>query len=367
MQAMRVVAEHRSSSDRLRTGIIGTQRGLNALRVLGLALGLVVIAAVFEIQRPQFASVANLLTLLRSMASLGMIACAQMLVILVGEIDLSIGAVYGLAPVATAALWLGGGSLTTTTSLLPALLFGLGLAIAVGLLNGFLVLKAGVPSFIVTLGTLNIAQGLQLLIDNAATFTPQFNDPPPHGWELSLFHTLGGATLPLGIPTEALWLVGALVVFWLLRHRTVFGFRLLAIGGNPEAAKTARLPVTKYKYLVFLLSSLMAGLAGLVDFSYVGSVGPTDAGSLLFSVIAAVVIGGASLAGGRGTVAGTLLGIILLGVLNNGLALLGVGSYAQLLFIGLVTIIAVWLDIVSQHLIRRAGQRAAERRSGEAA
>lgn len=349
----------------LLTSLLGSQRGLNGLRVLGLAAGIVVIVGSFAAQRPEFLSLPNIMTLFRSMVSLGMIAFAQMLVILVGEIDLSVGAVYGLSAVGTAALWLGGGSLAITSSLLPSVLFGVALALGFGFLNGLLVIQAGVPSFIATLGTLNVAQGLQLLLDNAVTFTPQYNSPPPPGWELAAFNDLGARTLPFGIPAEILWLFVSLIVFWVLRHRTVFGFRLAAIGGNPAAAQTARLPVKKYKYVVFLLSSLMAGLAGLVDFSYVGSVGPTDAASLLFSVIAAVVIGGASLNGGRGSMSGTFLGVILLSVLNNGLALLGVGSYAQLLFIGTITVVAVWIDIVSQRLIRRVGNRAAQRQTNE--
>lgn len=339
---------------------LGTQQGLNSLRLLGLTIGIILIALAFGAQKPEFFSMSNQLTLLRTMVPLGMIALAQMLVILVGEIDLSVGAVYGLAAVATGAFWLGGGAAPFTVPFLPALAIGLGLAAAAGLVSGFLVLKAGLPSFIATLALLNVAQGLQLLIGQAATFTPEYNEPLPPEWELSIFRALGQVEILPRMPIEILWLVAAAIVFWLLRHRTVFGFRLVAIGGNPEAARVARLPVKKYKYIVLLISSVVAGIAGIVDFSYVGSVGPTDAGSLLFSVIAAVVIGGASLNGGRGTVLGTLLGVILLSLLNNGLALLGVGSFAQLLVIGLVTIAAVWIDIVSQKLIRRAGQRAAE-------
>jgi ribose/xylose/arabinose/galactoside ABC-type transport system permease subunit len=314
---------------------LGTQQGLNSLRLLGLAVGICVIALAFGIAHPQFFGLGNQLTLLRSMVSLGIIAFAQMLVILVGEIDLSVGAVYGLTAVGTAALWLGGGAIPVSAPLLVALAFGLALAALAGLLNGFLVLRAGLPSFIATLGLLNVTQGLQLLIGNAATFTPDYNEPLPSEWERTVFKLLGGQEIGAGIPSEIIWLLIALILFWFLRHRTIFGFRLVAMGGNPEAARVARLPLTKYKYLVFLLSSLSAGVAGILDFSYVGSVGPSDAGSLLFSVIAAVVIGGASLNGGRGTVLGTLLGVVLLSLLNNGLALLGVGSFAQLLFIGM--------------------------------
>lgn len=339
------------------SALLGTQKVLNSLRTLGLALAIVLIAAVVQSQRSAFLSPENLLTLARSMVALGIVAFAQLLVILLGEIDLSVGAVYGLASTVMATLWLGGGSLTLTAPLVVALVAGLAAALLAGAVNGFLIVRVGLPSFITTLGIMNVADGLSLMIGNATTFTPAYNDPLPPAWELSVFHGLGGALMANRVPVETLWLIAAFVVFWVLRHRTVFGFRLMAMGGNAEAARVARLPLHKYKYAVFLLSALMAGVAGIIDFSYVGSVGPTQSSSLSFQVIAAVVIGGASLNGGRGSIVGTLLGVILLALLNNGLALLGVGSFVQLLFIGLVTIGAVWLDLVSQKLIRRAGQR----------
>ncbi|MDW6023521.1 ABC transporter permease [Mesorhizobium sp. BAC0120] len=339
--------------------LLGKQKVLTSLRTIGLALAILLIAAIVYSQRAAFLTPENLLTLARSMVALGIVAFAQMLVILLGEIDLSVGAIYTLAGTVTATLWLGGGNLPFTTALLPALLAGLGVALVAGFLNGFLTVKAGLPSFIATLGVLNATDGLSLMVSNATTFTPAYNEPLPPEWELAFFHNLGGALLPWNIPVEVLWLVAAFIVFWVLRHRTVFGFRLVAMGGNPEAAVVARLPLRKYKYAVFMLSGLMAGLAGILDFSYVGSIGPMQSSSLSFQVIAAVVIGGASLTGGRGTIVGTLLGVILLALLNNGLALLGVSSFVQLLFIGLVTIGAVWLDLISQKLIRSAGQRAA--------
>jgi len=134
------------------------------------------------------------------------------------------------------------------------------------------------------------------------------------------------------------------VVFWVVRHRTLFGFRLLAVGGNPDAARVARLPIAKYKWVVFMLSTFMAAVAGILDFSYVGSVGPGSGLSLTFPVIAAVVIGGASLNGGRGTIAGTLIGATLLAVIRNGLAIMGVGSYGALIVTGVVIIGAVAFD-----------------------
>jgi ribose/xylose/arabinose/galactoside ABC-type transport system permease subunit len=335
---------------------------INSLRTLGLVLAIVVIAAFVQSQHEAFLSFNNQMTLLRSMVALGMIAFAQKLVILLGEIDLSVGSIYGLTSISMATLWIGGGALPFSLPLLPSLFIALAIAACFGMINGLFVVRANLPSFIVTLGMLNIAEGLQLLVSKAQTFTPAYSDPLPPAWELAFFKSIGGASLPLGAPSATLWLLLAFVVFWFLRHRTVFGFRLAAMGGNPEAARVARLPIMKYKLLVFLISGLMAGLAGIIDFSYVGSVGPRQAGSLTFSVIAAVVIGGASLMGGRGTILGTLLGVALLALLTNGLALMGVGSFAQLLFIGMVTIGAVWLDQGSQVLIRRAAQKSAAKR-----
>jgi ribose/xylose/arabinose/galactoside ABC-type transport system permease subunit len=351
--------------DESKSAPFSAHKMLNSLRTLGLLLAILIIGAIVQSQRPSFISPENLLTLARSMVALGMIAFGQMLVILLGEIDLSVGAVYGLAGLMTATFWLGGGALSFTTPLIFALALTLVVALCIGMLNGFFIVRAGLPSFIVTLGMLNVCDGLSLLTSKATTFTPAYNDPLPPQWELDLFNALGGRRLTFDVPVEILWLAAAFVVFWILRHRTVFGFRLRAMGGNPEAARIARLPLKKYRYVVFVVSSLMACIAGILDFSYVGSVGPSQSGSLTFSVIAAVVIGGASLNGGRGSVVGTLLGVVLLAMLNNGLALLGVGSFAQLLFIGVVTIGAVWLDLGSQKLIRAAGQRSAQKQKAE--
>jgi ribose/xylose/arabinose/galactoside ABC-type transport system permease subunit len=190
-----------------------------------------------------------------------------------------VGAVYGLAGITTATLWLGGGGLPFTTPLLVALALGVGIALLAGLINGFFTVRAGLPSFIATLGMLNVADGLSLLTSNGATFTPAYNNPLPPSWELTLFHGLGGALIASNVPVETLRFVAAFCLFWLLRHRTVFGFRLMAMGGNPDAARVTRLPLRKYKYIVFLLSSLMAGIAGIIDFSYVGSIGPSQSWS----------------------------------------------------------------------------------------
>lgn len=329
---------------------------LERLRTLGLVLAIILIGLFFQSQRSTFLSGDNLLTLLRSMSSLGIIAFAQLLVILLGEIDLAVGAIYGLVSTSLAVLWLGGGSLPFTLPFLPALAGALLIGLLAGALSGFLTAYLKIHSFIATLGLLSLASGTELLISNASTFNPAYNTPPPPSWELQFFQALGGTRLPFGIPIQVLWLALFFGVFWFLRHRSIAGFRLLAIGGNPKAAAIARLPIRRYRMAVFVISALMAATAGILDFSYVGSVGPNSAGQLNLQVIAAVVIGGASLMGGRGTIWGTLLGAMLLAVLANGLALLGIGAFAQLLFVGFVTIGAVILDRVTSDLgSRRRG------------
>ena len=276
------------------------------------------------------------------MSSLAIVALGLTFVIIIGELDLSIGAVYGLAAMVCGLLWTGG------MPLWLALVAGLGAAAGVGAVNATLTTFAGIPSFIVTLGALNLVQGTTLLISDALPINPEF-DPEqqvPAG-ELDLFTSLARADLPLDIPIQVLWLAVVALVMTVLLHRSLFGFRLLAMGGNPEAARLARLPLRRYKFAVFVLCSFLAGLAGILDFSFLGSTDPNSGLSLTFPVFAAVVIGGASLTGGQGTVIGTLSGALLLTLLTNGLNLLGVGAYAQLMFVGAVTIAAVGVDRLS--------------------
>lgn len=329
--------------------------GITSLRTYGLLIAIVLIGFFFWLQNPAFANTNNIFQLLRSMTSLAMIAFAQMLVIVTAELDLSVGAVYGLTATTLAVFWLGAGnSPFEPWHFFAALLVAIGVALACGATNAFFTTVVGIPSFIATLGMLSIAQGLELLLSNAGSFNAAFFFPAPDPGQLEAFRFLGFTTLPFGIPIQVLWLGVAFVVFWIIRHRTLFGFRLLAIGGNADAARVTRLPVRKYKFIVFMLAAFMAGLAGILDFSFVGSIGPGSGTALTFPVFAAVVIGGASLAGGRGTVFGTLMGVVLLAIIANGLAIMGVPSFVRLVFIGAVTIGAVSIDVIAQRASRRA-------------
>ena len=316
--------------------------GTSFLRVGGLAIAVLIIAAIFSIHtHGEMLTTANLLGIVRSVSTTAILSLGLLFVIVAGEIDLSFANLYGLSTNVIAALWLLHG-----TSVYVAILIAFAVATAVGSFNAFFTAVVGVPSFIATLGSSTLIFGFTLLIGNTQTFSAQF--PPPghtidHG-QLQVFSNLSQFVLPFKFPMQGLWTLALLVVFGFLLGRSLFGFRLKAIGGNREAAKLARLPVRRYIFVAFILSAWMACLAGLLDFAYVGSAGPNDGQTNLFPVFAAVIIGGASLSGGRGTIIGTFTGALLLAVLNNGFALEAAGPFAQQMLLGVVTIAAVVLD-----------------------
>ncbi|HZQ02633.1 MAG TPA: ABC transporter permease [Gaiellaceae bacterium] len=307
-------------------------------RVIGLTVSVGIAMLVFSIINSNFAKTGNLIEMIRSMSSLGLMALGLTLLIIVGELDLSVGATYGLAAMLMGKVWLSGVPFPV------AFVIGLATGATVGLVNGGLTLVVGMPSFIATLATLNVAQGLTLWISNAQSIAPAFGNPAPPKWQLGWFSALGATILPFSIPIQVVWLIGLAIVVGFLLHRSLFGFRLFAIGGNLHAARTAKLPVTKYKLVTFVLCGTLAALAGILDFSFLGSTDPSAGSSLLFPVFAAVVIGGASLSGGRGLIVGTVLGALLLATLTNGLSIIGVGSYGQLIFVGAAIAGAVALD-----------------------
>lgn len=314
-------------------------RGPAVGRIVGVWLTIAIAMAMFQWLNGAFLSGDNLIDLIRATSTLAIVALGQTVAIIAGELDLSIGSTYALAATVMAVVWI-----DKDAGIWMALAAGLVAGVIVGLANAFLVVILRIPSFIVTLGMLSVVAGLTLQVGESKSFTPGFMDPPMDPGELDVFNAIG-ASQPWGVPAQVLWLVAAAVVFGVLLHLTLFGFRLRAIGGNPEAARVARLPAGRYRVAAFVLCSTTAALAGIIDFSFVGATQATASGSsLTFPVFAAVIIGGASLAGGSGTVVGTLTGALLLGVLSNGLALNGVGGGYQLIFTGAITIAAVALD-----------------------
>lgn len=321
-----------------------------ALRMGGLFLAIILVALVIFIIKPNSANVDVGISVLRAMSSVAIMSLGLLLVIVVGEIDLSFGAMYGLGANALAVMWIMWG-----IPIYAALPLAIAIGGVVGLFNGLLVTGLRIPSFIVTLGSYNLLYGVSLWITRTSTFNPVYPPPGvviPEG-ELNFFTGLTASYGAHPISLEVLWMVViAVAVAWLL-HRSLFGFRLTAIGGNPVAARLARLPVTRYKIVAFMLCSMLAAIAGILDFSFIQTTQPNIGLSYTFPVFAAVIIGGASLAGGKGTVIGTMAGALLLAELQQGLALLSPGPHVQQLFLGAVTIGAVALDLALTHLRKR--------------
>jgi ribose/xylose/arabinose/galactoside ABC-type transport system permease subunit len=328
-----------------------TPRSLTALvRVGGLLGAIVLVAFVFEMLTPTFLSLDIVISILRSMCSVAILGLGLTLVIVSGEIDLSVGAMYGLASNALAVIWILGG-VPVYLALPLTLLIGAG----VGFFNGALSTWYRIPSFIVTLGSYNLLYGLSLLITNATTYNPAY---PPEGHSIppEQIGFFTGLTRQIGahqVSLEIAWMIAVAAVVGYVLHGSLYGFRLFAVGGNARAAKLASLPVNGYKIIAFIASSVLASVAGILDFSFVQTTQPDIGLSQTFPVFAAVVIGGASLSGGKGTVIGTLGGAFLLAELQTGLAVLSPGPYAQQIFLGLVTIGAVALDILLSRLGRQ--------------
>lgn len=318
-------------------------RRATAGRLTGIVAAIIVTSVIFQTQNSGFLHTNNILLLIESMTSLAILSFGETFVLVSGEIDLSLGAIYGLGAMATGVLWMHGAPFWL------AALAGLGIGGGVGLVNAFLITIVRVNSFVTTLGMLNLAQGMTYLISHSSAVSPGNNLPG-----FNLFNQIGNTNIIGQVPVQVAWLVGVGVVMWFLLHRSLFGFRLAAIGGNPAAARAAHLPSTRYKFIAFGLAGVCAALGGLIDFSLVGSTDPSSGSQLTFPVFAAVIIGGASLSGGRGSIIGTVVGALLLAALTNGLTLLGVGTFAQLLFVGGIIIIAVAIDRWTSQLRRRA-------------
>jgi ribose transport system permease protein len=295
-------------------------------------------AAVFAAIAPGFFSVANVVNVALSIAVTGILAVGMTAVILTGGIDLSVGSVVALSGVAAAMAAAASGS--------PALA-ALGVALAVGALtgamNGALIGYLRVPAFVATLAMLTVARGLAYIVSSGQSIG---NLP-------SSFGALGGAIV-LGVPAPVIVMATVMLAGGFVLSRTVFGRHVYAVGGNPEAAWLAGVDTRRVTWLVYLLNGALAGLGGLTLASRLGAGVPNSGLQYELDVIAAVVIGGTSLTGGRGTIAGTLWGTVFIGVLTNGLNLANVDPYVQKIALGVVIVAAVIADQVSR---RTRGER----------
>lgn len=306
----------------------------------GVLVGLIVLCLGLTLYTPYFLTADNIFGTVAVYFSWICIAgFGEALVMIGGGLDLSVGSTMGLAGMTTAM------ALSAGMSLVVSLLVGLGTGIAVGLVNGLIVTRIGLNPFITTLGTLSAIRGLTYGIVQGGAVTPPSN-------------SAGNAFTNLGIGT--IWIVPYPVIIMLviglicmiLLNQTPWGRYIYAIGGNESAARLLGIKVNAFKMLMYTLSGLLAAVGGILLTAKSGTALPDAATSYELNVIAAVIIGGTSLQGGRGTVPGVLIGAALLGVINNGIVLAGLAGYWQQLIIGVVIAAAATLDVLRQRLGR---------------
>jgi D-xylose transport system permease protein len=363
-------------------------------KILALLFAIALIWVFFSWQTDGgFTSARNLSNLMRQMAITGILACGMVFVIIAGEIDLSVGSLLGLLGGVAAVLDV---SHHLPLPLIAFLVLACGLLL--GMFNGFLVAYAGIPSFIVGLGGMLAYRGIVLGVTNGATVAPVSADmvvlgqgylsaplgvalglvlfvlaavlswrqrvnlaehalPVPPAWRDGLRLAIIGAVLFAfvrtfngyeGIPLPVLLLLVLLGVFSYVAKQTVFGRRIYAVGSNMEATRLSGVNVRAVKLWIFGLMGLMCALAGLINTARLAAGSPSAGTSGELDVIAACFIGGTSMRGGAGTVYGALIGALVMASLDNGMSMMDVDSYWQMIVKGLILTLAVWVDVVTQ-------------------
>ncbi|WP_419180571.1 ribose ABC transporter permease RbsC [Bacillus salipaludis] len=296
---------------------------------LGPLLGLIILIVIVSILNPSFLEPLNILNLLRQVAINALIAFGMTFVILTGGIDLSVGAILALSSSLTA------GMIVSGLDPILAIIVGCLLGGIMGMVNGLLITKGKMAPFIATLATMTAFRGLTLVYTKGNPIT---------GLGENYLFQLFGRGYFLGIPVPAITMIVTFVLLYIVLHKTPFGRKTYAIGGNEKAALISGIKVPNVKLIIYGLSGLLAALAGAILTSRLNSAQPTAGTSYELDAIAAVVLGGTSLSGGKGRIFGTLIGALIIGTLNNGLNLLGVSSFYQQVVKGIVIIIAVLLD-----------------------
>ncbi len=307
---------------------------LRQVREVNVLMAMIVVGALISLYTPYFLTTNNLMGVFRAFSLTAIMSIGMVMVIITGGIDLSVGSAMGLASLVTALAFDAGFSQAASISA------GIGVGITFGLVNGLLITAIGLPPFIATLGTLSIGRGLMYMVTHGVPVTPET--------PIS-FSTLGQGYVGL-VPVPVVIMLVLMVVFALIMQRTRFGRHVYATGGNEHAARLSGVKTNRVKLAVYTLSSTIASVAGIIGFSRYLSAEPASGFGSELDVIAAAAIGGASLAGGVGSVTGAVIGAALVGVIANGIVLLNINTYAQQAITGGVILIAVSLDVLRNRL-----------------
>jgi ribose/xylose/arabinose/galactoside ABC-type transport system permease subunit len=298
------------------------------LKEYGIFISFIVTCVIISLATPQFLSVPNWTIIITQVSINALLAFGITFVIITGGIDLSVGSIVAVTGVVAASLAQNG-----DYPLIIVITGGLVAGLAFGLFNGFLVTKSKIAPFIVTLGTMTIGRGLALILSNGrpvSNLTENFN-------------AIGSGKF-LGLPIPIIILILVFVICSIVLRKTIFGRYIYAIGGNEQAAWASGINVSKIKLAAYAICGALSGLAGILLAARISTGQPNSGMGFELDAIAAVVIGGTSTTGGRGTMIGTLIGVLLIGVINNGLDLMNVTSYYQQVIMGLIIIGAVLMD-----------------------
>lgn len=293
----------------------------------GIYIGFLGLILALSLITDRFLTVRNLLNVAEQASLISIVGIGMTAVILMGEIDLSVGSLVALSGVVTA------GSLTGGMGFPLSIIIGLGVGVALGLVNGFITVYGEIPSFIVTLGMLSVAKGLTLLYTGGE---------PIWGFG-EAFKIIGGGKIS-GIPVPVIIAAGLYIIAIIVLNLTQIGRYIYAIGGNQRAVRLAGVKVERLKTAVFGISGFFAAASGIVLASRLASAQPTAGSGWELDAIAAVVLGGTSLYGGEGGVAGTLVGALIFSVINNGMILTGIPTFFQYIVKGGIIILALLLD-----------------------
>jgi len=290
-------------------------------------------ALVLSFASPYFLTVDNLFAIGLQMAVVAIMAIGQMMIIISAGIDLSVGSVMALSGVGTTML------MAQHLAIIPAIIVGLFIGALCGALAGALIAWGHIPPFIATLGIMGIARGIALLVTKGV---PVFGLPEK-------FNFLGGGRVFGVLPVPVLFVIVLAVIFHIFLTRTVFGRHIFALGSNPEAARLSGVDVAMKLFKLYIINGVLCGFAGIVMASRLSTGQPTAGAGYELDVIAACVIGGASLSGGEGAILGAMTGALIMGVLRNGCNLLNISAFWQQIAIGAIIIIAVFSDQYRKH------------------
>lgn len=288
---------------------------------------LVIMCIVASILSSAFFSVSNLFNVVRQVTVVAIVGCGMTFVILTGGIDLSVGSIVGLVGALSA------GTLAATNSVLLAIVVGISVGVICGALNGFFVAKCGISPFIATLGMMTLLRGCILVYTKGA----------PIPVKLDGFKFIGKGDI-LGIPVPIIILIIIFAIAYVLLEHSRFGRSIYALGGNKEAARLSGIPVIKTEWQAYMINGLMCAIAGIILIARLGSAQSTGGNGYELDAIAAVILGGTSLSGGVGFVLPTVIGALIMGIIDNILTLMNVNPHVTSIVKGAVILIAVWAD-----------------------